>query len=102
MFADAAAAAAAASSTAAKREHRLCEAPPPPVCLKKCFWAWEATWVGVRVGTQYCEMAFHAPLPYTLSPARKAPCSSSVQGAPACSKHRCAHKVGRSVTLLEH
>lgn len=37
----------AASSTAEKRERRFWA----PDCRKKCFCAWEATWVGVRLGT---------------------------------------------------
>lgn len=37
----------AASSTEAKRERRFWA----PDWRRKCFWAWEATWVGVREGT---------------------------------------------------
>jgi hypothetical protein len=43
----AAAAAMAASSTALKRERRFWA----PLWRRKCFCAWLATWVGVRLGT---------------------------------------------------
>jgi len=45
----------APSSTAAKRDRRLVA----PATLRKCFWAWLATCVGVRDGTKYRLICFH-------------------------------------------
>ena len=48
----------------------------------KCFWACEATWVGVRVDTKYLLMPRQLPLPSFFRPWRKNLCSASVQGWP--------------------
>lgn len=48
----------------------------------KYFWAWLATWVGVRDVTKVREMERQSPLPNLDSPCRNSRCSSSVQGTP--------------------
>lgn len=53
-----------------------------PCSLKKCFCAWDATWVGVRVGTKYLETPLQFPFPSFFSPTRNARCSDSVHGTP--------------------
>mmetsp|Transcript_58705 Transcript_58705/g.187258 ORF Transcript_58705/g.187258 Transcript_58705/m.187258 type:complete len:201 (-) Transcript_58705:253-855(-) len=49
---------------------------------RKCFWAWDATWVGVLVGTKCREIPRQFPLPSFLRPTRNAMCSLSVHGIP--------------------
>lgn len=49
-------------------------------CLRKYFWAWLATCVGVLVGTKFLEMPLQSPLPSLCNPAKKVLCSSSVHG----------------------
>ena len=50
--------------------------------LRKYFWAWLATWVGVRVFTKFLEIPLQSPLPTFCNPKRNSLCSSSVQGTP--------------------
>lgn len=52
-------------------------------CLRKYFWAWLATCVGVRVVTKCREMPRQSPFPSFSRPARNIRCSSSVHGTPA-------------------
>ena len=49
---------------------------------RKYFWAWLATWVGVRVFTKFLEIPLQSPLPTLCSPVRNNLCSSSVHGVP--------------------
>jgi hypothetical protein len=51
-------------------------------CLRKYFWAWLATCVGVRVVTKCREMPRQSPFPSLSRPARNIRCSSSVHGTP--------------------
>jgi len=51
-------------------------------CLRKYFWAWLATCVGVRVVTKCREMPRQSPFPSFSRPARNIRCSSSVHGTP--------------------
>lgn len=50
--------------------------------LRKYFWAWLATWVGVLVVTKFFDIPLQSPLPSFFNPARKILCSSSVHGFP--------------------
>lgn len=45
-------------------------------CLRKYFWAWLATWIGVVVVTKFLEMPFQWPLPSFSSPTKNVRCSS--------------------------
>lgn len=49
---------------------------------RKYFWAWLATWVGVRVFTKFLDIPLQSPLPTLCSPVRNNLCSSSVHGVP--------------------
>lgn len=51
-------------------------------CLRKYFWAWLATWVGVLVVTKFLEIPLQSPFPSFSSPARNVLCSSSVHATP--------------------
>lgn len=53
------------------------------ICLRKYFWAWLATWVGVFVVTNFLDIPLQFPFPSSFSPAKKVLCSSSVHGFPA-------------------
>ena len=53
-----------------------------PPSLRKYFWAWEATCVGVLVMTNCLEMLLQLPFPNLASPAKKRRCSSSDQATP--------------------
>lgn len=53
------------------------------LCLRKYFWAWLATWVGVLVVTKFLEIPLQSPFPSFSSPARNVLCSSSVHGIPS-------------------
>jgi hypothetical protein len=55
-------------------------------CLRKYFWAWLATCVGVRVVTKCREMPRQSPFPSLSRPARNIWCSSSVHGTPEIQK----------------
>eukprot|EP00963_Diacronema_lutheri_P011338 scaffold1368_cov333-Pavlova_lutheri.AAC.33 len=59
-----------------------------PWSLKKCFWACDATCVGVRVGTKYLETPLQFPFPSFFRPTRNAKCSDSVHGTPVDSRER--------------
>jgi len=54
----------------------------PEFSLRKYFWAWLATWVGVLVMTNFLEMFLQSPLPCFWRPIRNRLCSSSVHGTP--------------------
>lgn len=49
---------------------------------RKYFWAWLATWVGVRVLTYFLEIPLQSPFPTFCNPMRNSLCSSSVHGTP--------------------
>lgn len=49
---------------------------------RKYFWAWLATWVGVRVLTKFLEIPLQSPFPTLFNPTRNSRCSSSVHGTP--------------------
>lgn len=49
---------------------------------RKYFWAWLATWVGVRVFTKFLEIPLQSPFPTFCNPNKKSLCSSSVHGTP--------------------
>lgn len=51
-------------------------------CLRKYFWAWLATWVGVLVITKFLEIPLQSPFPSFSNPAKNVRCSSSVHGTP--------------------
>ena len=51
--------------------------------LKKYFWAWLATCVGVLVFTKFREIPRQSPFPSFWSPIKNVLCSSSVHGTPA-------------------
>lgn len=49
---------------------------------RKYFWAWLATWVGVRVLTKFLDIPLQSPFPTLCNPTRNCRCSSSVHGTP--------------------
>lgn len=49
---------------------------------RKYFWAWLATWVGVRVFTKFLEIPLQSPFPTFCNPNKNSLCSSSVHGIP--------------------
>lgn len=49
---------------------------------RKYFWAWLATWVGVRVFTKFLEIPLQSPFPTFCKPNKNSLCSSSVHGTP--------------------
>lgn len=49
---------------------------------RKYFWAWLATWVGVRVLTKFLEIPLQSPFPTFCNPSKNSLCSSSVHGTP--------------------
>lgn len=51
-------------------------------CLRKYFWAWLATWVGVLVVTKRSEIPIQSPFPISFSPAKNFRCSSVVHATP--------------------
>jgi len=67
-------------SMAANRDRRF----DTPLMRRKCFCAWLATCVGVRVGTKYLLTARQLPFPSLSSPSRNCRCSCSVHGTPLC------------------
>ena len=52
------------------------------VCLRKYFWAWLATWVGLLVVTKCREIPRQSPFPNFSRPSRNLWCSSSHHGIP--------------------
>lgn len=63
---------------------------------RKYFWAWLATWVGVRVLTKFLEIPLQSPFPTLFNPTRNSRCSSSVHGTPI------QIKIDRRVKITKH